>query len=169
MFDASITLAWCFEDQATLLSQAVLDQLANDRGLVPELWPFEVANVLALARRRGRLTRAQASLFIRLIDQLPITVEELGRDQVLTTVLTLSESSGLTVYDASYLALATQAGVPLATRINACSRPQPPPESSSSERRHSRRTRSSLTAGRFRPSLASPTATRPRAYPGSDR
>ena len=115
MLDASITLAWCFEDQATLLSQAVLDELANDRGLVPELWPFEVANVLALAQRRGRLTRAQAGRFIRLIDQLPITVEELGRDQVLTTVLTLSESSGLTVYDASYLALATEAGVPLAT------------------------------------------------------
>jgi predicted nucleic acid-binding protein len=115
VLDASITLAWCFEDQATPLSQAVLEQLANDRGLVPELWPFEVANVLALAGRRGRLTHSQASHFIRLIDQLPITVEELGRDQVFTTVLNLSESSGLTVYDASYLALAAQARVPLAT------------------------------------------------------
>jgi predicted nucleic acid-binding protein len=115
VLDASITLAWCFEDQATPLSQAVLEQLADDRGLVPELWPFEVANVLALAGRRGRITHAQAIRFIQLIDQLPITVEELGRDQLFSTVLMLSESTGLTVYDASYLALAIHAGVPLAT------------------------------------------------------
>jgi predicted nucleic acid-binding protein len=115
VLDASITLAWCFEDQATPLSQAVLEQLADDRGLVPELWPFEVANVLALAGRRGRITHAQAARFIQLIDRLPITVEELGRDQVLSTVLTLAESSGLTAYDASYLALAARARVPLAT------------------------------------------------------
>jgi predicted nucleic acid-binding protein len=115
VLDASITLAWCFEDQATPLSQAVLEQLADDRGLVPELWPFEVANVLALAGRRGRITHAQAIRFVQLLDQLPITVEELGRDQLFSTVLMLSEATGLTVYDASYLALATHAGVPLAT------------------------------------------------------
>lgn len=115
MLDASITLAWCFEDQATPLSQAVLEQLGDDRGLVPELWPFEVANVLTLAGRRGRISHPQVVRFMQLLDQLPITVEELGRDQVFSTVLTLSESTGLTVYDASYLALAAHAGVPLAT------------------------------------------------------
>jgi predicted nucleic acid-binding protein len=115
VLDASITLAWCFEDQATPLSQAVLEQLADDRALVPELWPFAVANVLALAGRRGRITHAQTVRFIQLIEQLPITVEELGRDQVFSTVLTLSGSTGLTAYDASYLALASNAGAQLAT------------------------------------------------------
>ncbi|MGP8250290.1 MAG: type II toxin-antitoxin system VapC family toxin [Candidatus Dormibacteria bacterium] len=115
MLDASITLAWCFEDQATPLSRAVLEQLAYGRGLVPEIWPFEVASVLAVATRRGRITPAQAVRFLQVLDRLPITVEALGREQVFTTVLTLSEPTGLTLYDASYLALAAYAGVPLAT------------------------------------------------------
>jgi predicted nucleic acid-binding protein len=115
VLDASITLAWCFKDQATPLSEAVLEQLADDRGLVPELWPFEVTNVLVLAERRGRITNSQAAHFIQLIDHLPIRVEELGRDQVFSTVRTLAASTGLTAYDASYLALAAHAGVLLAS------------------------------------------------------
>ena len=76
---------------------------------------MEVANVLALAERRGRLRTKQSAQFIRFLDRLPITVEELGREAIFGTVLTLAQSTGLTVYDATYLALAQRAGVPLAT------------------------------------------------------
>ncbi|MGC2191344.1 MAG: type II toxin-antitoxin system VapC family toxin [Candidatus Dormiibacterota bacterium] len=115
MLDASITLAWCFEDQATSLSNAALDRLVDDQALVPELWPFEVANVLALAVRRGRISHDQARRFIQLLDRLPITVEELGREHVLGAVLTLAQTTGLTAYDASYLSLAAATGVQLAS------------------------------------------------------
>lgn len=115
MLDASIALAWCFEDQSTPLSQASLARLADDRALVPELWPFEVANVLALAERRGRIRPSQTSRFVQLLDRLPISVSELGRDRVLGTVLDLARSTRVSAYDAAYLALAARAGVPLAT------------------------------------------------------
>ncbi|MGA7173684.1 MAG: type II toxin-antitoxin system VapC family toxin [Candidatus Dormiibacterota bacterium] len=115
MLDASITLAWCFEDQATALSVSVRDRLADEPALVPELWPFEVANALVTAERRGRLTRSQASRFVQLLNQLPITVEELGRAGVLGAVMALAQTSGLTSYDASYLVLAASGGLPLAT------------------------------------------------------
>lgn len=115
MLDASITLAWCFEDQSTPLSNAALDRLVDDQALVPELWPFEVANVLAHAVRRGRITHDQACRFVQLLDRLPIRVEELGREHVLGAVLTLAETTGLSTYDASYLSLAATTGVQLAS------------------------------------------------------
>jgi len=115
VLDASITLAWCFEDQATALSDSVRDRLTDEPALVPELWPFEVANALVTAERRGRLTGSQASRFVQLLNQLPITVEELGRAGVLGAARALAQTSELTAYDASYLFLAASGGVPLAT------------------------------------------------------
>jgi predicted nucleic acid-binding protein len=115
VLDASITLAWCFEDQSTSLSELALERLREERALVPEVWPFEVANVLAGAERWGRLTWAQSARFVRLLRQLPITVEQLGQDTVMGTGLALSRRHGLTAYDAAYLVLAAGAGVPLAT------------------------------------------------------
>ncbi len=71
--------------------------------------------MLVLAERRGRLNPAQTARFLELLRQLPITVEEIGRDAILATVLDLARSSELPAYDASYLALAAASGVPLAT------------------------------------------------------
>jgi len=115
VLDASITLAWCFKDRATPLAEGALERLVDEQALVPELWPFEVANVLVLAERRGRISQAQAYRFVQLLGRLPISVEELGRETILGRVLTLAQTSGLTAYDAAYLALAAEAGVPLAT------------------------------------------------------
>ncbi|NNM97498.1 MAG: type II toxin-antitoxin system VapC family toxin [Candidatus Dormibacteraeota bacterium] len=115
VLDASIALAWCFADQTTAISEFALDRLGNDDALVPGLWALEVADVLVVAERRGRLNPAQTARFLELLRQLPITVEEIGRDAILTTVLDLARSSELTAYDAPYLALAAASGVPLAT------------------------------------------------------
>ncbi len=116
VLDASIALAWCFADQTTPISESALDRLGHEDALVPGLWALEVANVLVSAERRGRLNPAQTARFLELLSQLPITVEEIGRDAILTTVVDLARSTGLTAYDASYLALAAASGVPLATR-----------------------------------------------------
>ena len=122
VLDASIALAWCFADQTTPISESALDRLGHEEALVPGLWALEVANVLVSAERRGRLKPAQTSRFLELLGQLPITVEEIGRDAILTTVLDLARASGLTAYDASYLALAAASGVPLASRDEALRR-----------------------------------------------
>ena len=55
--DASLTLSWCFADEATPYSRSVLAALDKTYAVVPALWPFEVANVLALAERHQRITR----------------------------------------------------------------------------------------------------------------
>ena len=122
VLDASIALAWCFADQTTPISESALDRLGHEEALVPGLWALEVANALVSAERRGRLKPAQTTRFLELLGQLPITVEEIGRDAILTTVLDLARASGLTAYDASYLALAAASGVPLASRDEALRR-----------------------------------------------
>ncbi|MHB1639857.1 MAG: type II toxin-antitoxin system VapC family toxin [Candidatus Dormibacteria bacterium] len=115
VLDASIALAWCFGDQTTPTSETALDRLEHEDARVPGLWSLEIANVLVVAERRGRLSPAQTSRFLELLGQLPITVDEIERDATLTTVLALARSTVLTAYDASYLALAAASGVPLAT------------------------------------------------------
>lgn len=56
--DASLTLSWCFADETTPYSRAVLAALETTYAVVPALWPFEIANALALAERRKRITQA---------------------------------------------------------------------------------------------------------------
>ena len=46
--DASLTLRWCFADEATPYSRGVLAALKTTYAVVPALWPFEIATRTAL-------------------------------------------------------------------------------------------------------------------------
>lgn len=112
--DASVTMAWCFEDEATPETERLLDRLATDSALVPPIWEYEVANVLLVAERRRRITESTAERFLRLLRQLPIEVDPgLGG---MPHVVALGRLHGLSAYDAAYLLLAEEQGLPLATR-----------------------------------------------------
>ena len=113
VIDTSITMAWCFEDEATPVAEEVLDQLRDGDAVVPSLWQLEVANVLLVAERRGRISEAQASRFVGLLEQLPIRVDTDGVD--MTSVLSVGRRHGLSAYDACYLVLAERRGAPRAT------------------------------------------------------
>lgn len=112
--DASVTLAWCFEDEETPETEQILDLLTEETAVVPGLWELEVANVLLLGERRGRLTEAQSARFMALLQQLPILVDAASTD--MASVLAVGRRHGLTAYDAAYLLLAQREGLPLATR-----------------------------------------------------
>jgi predicted nucleic acid-binding protein len=111
--DTSVAMAWCFEDEATEASDAVLDRLHDDEATVPAIWPLEVGQVLLVAERRGRLTEAQASRFLELLTQLPIEVEDAPAD--LAGIVAAGRRHELSSYDASYLVLAERLGASLAT------------------------------------------------------
>lgn len=113
VIDASVATAWCFEDEVTDDTEAVLDRLRSEQAIVPAIWPLEVANVLLVAERRGRISEAQINRFIRLLGQLPIKLDDAGSD--LAGVVATGRAHGLNSYDASYLLLAERAGLPLAT------------------------------------------------------
>lgn len=116
VLDASLALAWCFPDEATAYADAVLDLLRETEALVPVIWPLEVANALVVAERRQRLMPVQTARFVELLRSLPITAHDQGVDRALGPILALAREYGLSSYDACYLNLAMELGLPLATR-----------------------------------------------------
>lgn len=113
VIDTSVAMAWCFEDEATEATDGVLNRLRDDEAVVPAIWPLEVANVLLVAERRGRLREAQASRFLELLTQLPIEVDDAPSD--LTGIVAAGRRHELSSYDVSYLVLAERLGASLAT------------------------------------------------------
>jgi predicted nucleic acid-binding protein len=116
VLDASVTVAWCFEDESTPFTEGVLDLLsAGTEVLTPAIWPFEVANALLVAERRKRITVAQVTALLRRIAGLPISVEPIEGRYAFEQILSVARQHRLTEYDAAYLELALRAGLPLAT------------------------------------------------------
>ena len=116
MADASVALAWCFEDEATLWTDGLLDRLRDgDRITVPAHWPAEISNGMLMALRRKRIQPSRPELFWDELAILPIEVElPLTPDQA-KAVLALCGKHDLTFYDAIYLELAKRKGFSLAT------------------------------------------------------
>lgn len=122
--DASVAMAWCFEDEATPFTEAILQRLSTDRAQVASIWPYEVANVLLGAERRGRITESQAMRFLELLRALPITIDEEGTGRAWSETLALGRAHRLTAYDAAYLELAARNDLELASQdvqlVQAC-------------------------------------------------
>lgn len=115
VLDCSITMSWCFEDEKTPQGDAILDSLMQEEcnALVPALWHLEVVNVLSIGARQGRISAAKAGLFLDLLADLSINVDESQKDP--RSLFFLSRTYGLSAYDADYLSLALQEQIPLAT------------------------------------------------------
>ena len=114
--DASVALAWCFADEASPATDALLDRLADEDAIAPALWPLEVANALAMAERRGRLSWAGLTRSLELLRQLAVEIDGETHERAFHDLLNLARSERLTVYDAAYLELALRHGVPLASK-----------------------------------------------------
>ena len=104
--DCSIAMAWCFEDEATERTEAMLDRLETDPAVVPLHWGLEVANVLRSAVRRGRLSDEQAGERLTAPMSLPVRDDSLTHQLAFTSTWQLVRKYGLTSYDAAYLELA---------------------------------------------------------------
>lgn len=118
VIDCSVVMAWCFEDEADKYADSVLELLVDAEAIVPSIWPLEVANVLLVAERKKRLTEADSLQFVRLLNELPITVDQETAERALTETLFIGRQQGLSSYDATYLELAMREGAALATRDN---------------------------------------------------
>ncbi len=115
VLDASVALSWCFPDEESTYADSVLGGFASDSALVPDVWPFEVANGLLIAQRRRRITDHDVGVARGILLDLPIEVAHQTLDEALGAVLELARAQRLSSYDATYLALAMRHGLPLAT------------------------------------------------------
>lgn len=120
VLDCSITMAWCFEDQGDYFTDEVLRSLGQDSALVPPLWFYEVANALLVAERRKKIKPADSAKFLDLLAELPIshTAPQASEKMVSLSdpLIALGRMYHLSAYDAVYLELAINQGLPMASR-----------------------------------------------------
>ncbi len=115
VLDCSVTMAWVFPDEATEATGRLRDALTDGRAFVPALWPIEVANVLLVATRRGRITETDWSRIQRNIEALSIRMDPVSTSRIWGAALKVAHAHRLSVYDAMYLELAIRMQLPLAT------------------------------------------------------
>ncbi|MSP82397.1 MAG: PIN domain-containing protein [Alphaproteobacteria bacterium] len=116
VLDCSMTMAWCFDDEADAQSEHALEEVGRDGASVPAIWALEVGNVLLVAERARRLTEVRSARFLAFLGELSIVVA-MGRSTLPEEdLLRCARRTGLSLYDASYLLLAMRENLPLATR-----------------------------------------------------
>jgi predicted nucleic acid-binding protein len=118
VLDASIAVAWCFPgdpSENTPYSRHILQELASRDALVPEIWPFEIANAIFVAfNKRKRITEYQVHEYLNLLKALPVRAEH--QDIWANLALeSMARRQDVAAYDAAYLDLATRKRLPLAT------------------------------------------------------
>lgn len=122
VLDASAAATWCLPDEQAHTADRAFDRLTTDEAVVPQLWWFEIRNVLIISERRGRLTADDTTAFLRDLGRLPIRVDASPGERL---VIALARTHGLTVYDAAYLELAVRLDAPVASMdraLNAAAR-----------------------------------------------
>lgn len=112
--DASMALAWCFEDEAVPETDEVLRRLLQEGGIAPASWPLEVANALRFAASSGRTDATAIARARSIVKDLPIDVLPVETETALG-LIDPAQRHDLTVYDEAYLALADTRGLALAT------------------------------------------------------
>ena len=119
--DASVAAAWVLPDEDNAAADAILHRVAAEGGVVPDLIWHELRNILLMAARRGRLVGSEIVPSLLRLRRLPLetTDSAAGGDAAL---IAIALSRDLTAYDAAYLLLAKERGLPLATADRALRR-----------------------------------------------
>ena len=101
VIDSSLSAAWCFPDERTDYTNAILLAVSAPlEALAPRLWAYEVHNSVLMGLRRKRITHPDAQEFFESLKGLPIRLADPVSYDV---VFGLADRHGLTVYDAAYL------------------------------------------------------------------
>lgn len=112
VLDASIAACWAFDDENHPIAAAAFERIRTDEARAPSLWWFEMRNVLLVNERRGRISEADTTGFLRDLSRLGVTLDQSPDEGEL---LRLARRHNLTAYDAGYLELARRNALPLAT------------------------------------------------------
>lgn len=118
VLDNSVAMLWLLPQSNVAgehLANKVLDRLMTTGAVVPSLWRLEAANVIVKSLRLNKISQAQASTFIGLLDELEINIDVQTDQRAFHDTLDLARRYGLSAYDAAYLELALRNGLPLAT------------------------------------------------------
>ena len=115
VLDNSVALTWCFEDERTAATTALLEQLGESGARAPMIWPLEALNGLLVAERRGRLDAGRRQILAGFLRALPVKLDDETASQAWTATADLAKRFNLSSYDAAYLELARRCDLPLAS------------------------------------------------------
>ena len=108
VIDASAFGPLIVPDEASELIPGMMDILRDGNVVAPEHWPLEIANLMRMSVRRGRLTKDSLP---SLVAMLRATDVDIDRDTVRHAwgrTLDYAATHDLTAYDAAYLELAAR-------------------------------------------------------------
>jgi predicted nucleic acid-binding protein len=111
VIDASMAAAWLLPEEYSDAAEMVIASITAPCP-IPSLFWFEIRNILAMSERRGRIGNGGALLGMERIRRLPLEDAGIGGDG---SILLLAAGHALSAYDATYLALAGNRGVAIAT------------------------------------------------------
>ena len=115
VLDSSVALAMLLPDEHSAAADALASRLAEGSIAVPTIWHLEVRNAMLAALRARRITAAEFDERLEVLGLLPLEVEPPADAAALKRTVALARRHDLSVYDASYVDLAKQRSVPLAT------------------------------------------------------
>lgn len=104
-------MPWFFVDEATAMTDQLLDSFAKQTVWAPALWILECANVLQSAQRRRRIDSERRAEVAAQLAELPVRID---REPIgFVTMDRLAATHGLSAYDAAYLELALRRSLTL--------------------------------------------------------
>jgi predicted nucleic acid-binding protein len=112
VLDASVSACWALADEGHPIADVALTRSQTEEIYAPTLWWFEIRSLLVVAERRKRLTAPRTDAFLRSLPTLRLLFDQSPDER---EIIALARRQALTVYDASYLALAIRLRLPLAT------------------------------------------------------
>lgn len=115
VLDCSVTLGFLLDDERSDAIEKLFEKVAHKGAVVPTLWYLEVANSLNVAIRRKRITDEFRDAALADLSAFDIVADVETHLHAWRSTLHLAATTGLTIYDASYLELAQRKRVALAT------------------------------------------------------
>ena len=111
--DASVVIAWYFEESNSLPEEAI-EKIEEEGAVIPALFLIECANTFALGVRTRKLTKDLADSYFESVLELELEIDNEAAEHAMH-IYTLALQHQLTTYDATYLELAKRRKLPLAT------------------------------------------------------
>lgn len=112
VLDASVALGWVVARQASAYGRGIRLRARREPYHAPALWRLEVVNALRSLERRRAISADAAATAADIVDRMQPVVHEAAMP--LVDLLRLARKFDLSAYDANYLALALELGLPIA-------------------------------------------------------
>jgi predicted nucleic acid-binding protein len=113
--DASFAGSWILPDEHSGACESVLQAVLNGKEdlAVPDLWAYEMLNLLLSACRRERINVDRLEEAVNLVRRIPVSYYDHQTSLLQNRVIRLAVRFSLSAYDAAYLELADRLQCPL--------------------------------------------------------